>query len=167
MHTIDSAIRKALDSRFSGENFLIVHFRFNIHTTFPESGSRKRFHVTEMRAIDSSHKITPIWVLFRKKHFRVQNSCEKSQNFMINPILFFKLLFFEKFSPLMPLFLSEMPFLINYSWPPWLCCDIYIFFMYYEYCAYSHKSKSHRHNSQIHINHKIGITCSQNLKLLC
>ena len=33
-------------------------FRFNTPTLFPESGSRKRFHASEMRAIDSPHKIT-------------------------------------------------------------------------------------------------------------
>jgi hypothetical protein len=37
----------------------VFAFRFNTPTTFPESGSRKRFHALEIRAIDSPHKITP------------------------------------------------------------------------------------------------------------
>ena len=39
-------------------------FRFNTPTIFPESGSRKRFHVSGMRAIDFSHKITSRKVIF-------------------------------------------------------------------------------------------------------
>jgi hypothetical protein len=33
---------------------------------FPESGSRKHFHASGMRAIDFSHKITPIRVISEK-----------------------------------------------------------------------------------------------------
>ena len=40
-------------------------FRFNIPTPFSESGSRKRFHNSAVRAIDFSHKITP-----KNDHFR-------------------------------------------------------------------------------------------------
>src|SRR3569833_814013 len=36
-----------------------MDFRFNTHIYFPESGSRKRFQGSGMRAIDSPHKITP------------------------------------------------------------------------------------------------------------
>jgi hypothetical protein len=34
-------------------------FRFNTHSYFPESGLRKHFQASEMRAIDSPHEITP------------------------------------------------------------------------------------------------------------
>ena len=46
-----------------------LRWNFNTPTTFPESGSRKRFHTLIMRAIDSSHKIRPRKVLFRKFFF--------------------------------------------------------------------------------------------------
>ena len=44
-------------------------FRFNTPTPFPESGSRMRFHILAVRAIDFSHKITPKNDHFRKKFF--------------------------------------------------------------------------------------------------
>src|SRR6185437_4890582 len=42
-------------------------FRFNTHSYFPESGSRKRFHASGMRAIDSPHEITPRNMILREK----------------------------------------------------------------------------------------------------
>jgi hypothetical protein len=38
----------------------MLDFRFNTHSYFPESGSRKHFHASGMRAIDFSHDFTPI-----------------------------------------------------------------------------------------------------------
>ena len=52
---------------FWGRNFKIFDFRFNTHIFFPESGSRKYFLASGMRAIDFSHKITPRKVFFEKK----------------------------------------------------------------------------------------------------
>ena len=51
---------------FEGEILKNFDFLFNIHTYFPESGSRKHFHASEMRAIDFSHKITSKKVIFAK-----------------------------------------------------------------------------------------------------
>jgi hypothetical protein len=44
----------------------MFNFRFNTHIYFPESGSRKHFYASEMRAIDFLHKITPRNVIFLK-----------------------------------------------------------------------------------------------------
>ena len=41
-----------------GEISKFFDFRFNIHIYFPESGSRKHFHASRMRAIDSSPRKT-------------------------------------------------------------------------------------------------------------
>jgi hypothetical protein len=45
----------------------MLDFRFNTHSYFPESGSRKHFQASEMRAIDSSHEITPKNMILREK----------------------------------------------------------------------------------------------------
>ena len=55
-----------LEIWFIGRNFKIFDFRFNTHIYFPESGSRKHFYASGMRAIDFSHKITPRNVIFLK-----------------------------------------------------------------------------------------------------
>ena len=52
-----------------------VGFRFNTHSYFPESGSRKHFHALEMRAIDFSPRNYPKKSVFRRKsekNFRVE-----------------------------------------------------------------------------------------------
>jgi hypothetical protein len=51
---------------FEGEISKFFDFRFNTHIYFPESGSRKHFYASGMRAIDFSHKITPRNVIFLK-----------------------------------------------------------------------------------------------------
>jgi hypothetical protein len=51
-------LEKPKNRRFSHKNPKMFDFRLNTPTIFPESGSRKRFHASGMRAIDSSHKIT-------------------------------------------------------------------------------------------------------------
>ena len=48
-------------------NKYMLDFRFNTHSYFPESGSRKHFHVSGMRAIDSPHEITPRNMILREK----------------------------------------------------------------------------------------------------
>jgi hypothetical protein len=45
----------------------MLDFRFNTHSYFPESGSRKRFQASRMRAIDFSHEITPRNMILREK----------------------------------------------------------------------------------------------------
>src|SRR6185312_5842245 len=42
----------------------MLDFHFNTHIYFPESGSRKHFHASGMRAIDFSHDFTPNRVIF-------------------------------------------------------------------------------------------------------
>ena len=54
------------DECFQGENRNFFDFHFNTPTPFPESESMKRFHASEMRAIDSPHKITPRGSLVKK-----------------------------------------------------------------------------------------------------
>ena len=51
---------------FEGEISKFFDFRFNTHIYFPESGSRKRFQGSGMRAIDFSQKITPRRSLVKK-----------------------------------------------------------------------------------------------------
>src|SRR5687768_11458691 len=60
-------LEKPKNRRFSHKNPKMFDFRFNTPTPFPESGSRKRFHILAVRAIDFSHKITPKNDHFRKK----------------------------------------------------------------------------------------------------
>src|SRR3954447_19580741 len=60
-------LEKPKNRRFSHKNPKIFYFRFNTPTPFTESGSRKRFHVSGMRAIDFSHQIPPNRVIFTKK----------------------------------------------------------------------------------------------------
>ena len=59
-------LEKPKNRRFSHKNLKMFDFRFNTPTTFPESGSGKRFHASGMRAIDFSHKIIPRKVIFAK-----------------------------------------------------------------------------------------------------
>jgi hypothetical protein len=53
-------------TRFEKIEKIRIDFRFNTPTPFPESGSRKRLHASEMRGIDFSHNITPRNVFFTK-----------------------------------------------------------------------------------------------------
>jgi hypothetical protein len=46
------------------KNFIFASIQ---NTNFPESGSRKHFQAYTMRAIDSSHEITPIDMILRQK----------------------------------------------------------------------------------------------------
>ena len=48
-------------------NEYILDFRFNRHSYFAESGSRKHFYASGMRAIDFSHDVTPYIGCFGKK----------------------------------------------------------------------------------------------------
>src|SRR3569833_851128 len=59
-------LEKPKNRRFSHKNSKMFDFRFNTPTPFPESGSRKNFHVSGMRGIDFSHQITPIKIMFFK-----------------------------------------------------------------------------------------------------
>jgi hypothetical protein len=54
---------------FEGEISKSFDFRFDTHTYFPESGSRKHFQAYGMRAIDFSHDFTPNRVVFVKINF--------------------------------------------------------------------------------------------------
>ena len=49
----------------------MLDFRFNTHSYFPESGSRKRFQGSGMRAIDLSHEITPRNMILREKFQKI------------------------------------------------------------------------------------------------
>ena len=53
---------------FEGEIWKFFDFRFNTHIYFPESGSRKHFHVSGMRAIDF-RMILPLKMIFLEKFF--------------------------------------------------------------------------------------------------
>src|SRR3569833_1552160 len=66
------------------ENTCDFDFRFNTHSYFPKSGFGKHFQTSRMYAIDSSHKITPMWVIFGifEKHF-VSKKHEKIYNFTL------------------------------------------------------------------------------------
>src|SRR3569623_3312950 len=66
-------LEKTKNRRLSHKNPKIFDFLFNTSTPFPESGSRKRFHVSGMRGIDFSHKITSRNVFFTKIFFGEQN----------------------------------------------------------------------------------------------
>ena len=61
-----SRIKLPPEMRFEGEISKFFDFRFNTHIYFPESGSRKHFHASGMRAIDFSHDFTPNSVIFVK-----------------------------------------------------------------------------------------------------
>ena len=52
---------------FEGEISQFFDFRFNTHIYFPESGSRKHFHVSGMRAIDFSPRNYHKKSVFRRK----------------------------------------------------------------------------------------------------
>src|SRR4051812_19800236 len=52
-------LEKPKNRRFSHKNPKMFDFRFNIPTIFPESGSRKHFHASGVRAIYFSHFFTP------------------------------------------------------------------------------------------------------------
>ena len=56
------------DGCFPGENRNFFDFRVNTPTSFPESGSRKCFHASGMRAIDSPIKL-PLYGSFLVKKF--------------------------------------------------------------------------------------------------
>ena len=83
---------KPKNRRFSHKNPKIFDFRFNTPAPFPESGTRKRFHVSGMRGIDFSHKITPRNVFFTKifENFflRTGSDCYPSKDPTTNEILF-------------------------------------------------------------------------------
>ena len=70
-----SSLEKPENRRFSHKNPKMFDFRFNTPTTFPESGSRKRFHALGIRAIDSPHKIRPRRD-FSEKNFSDPKSAE-------------------------------------------------------------------------------------------
>ena len=56
-------------------NIIYANFHiglFNTLTQFPESGPRKHFHASGMRAIDSPHKITRKKSLFERKNFSTE-----------------------------------------------------------------------------------------------
>jgi hypothetical protein len=63
-------LEKPKNRRFSHKNQKMFDFCFNTPTTFPESGSRKHFHASEIRAIDFSHDFTPIQAILAKNFFR-------------------------------------------------------------------------------------------------
>jgi hypothetical protein len=52
---------------FEARNPKCFDFRFNTHIYFSESGSRKHFHVSGMRAIDFSPRNYPKKSVFRRK----------------------------------------------------------------------------------------------------
>ena len=54
---------------FWGRNFKIFRFSFQYTHLFPESGSKKHFHASGMRAIDFSHDFTSTRVIFVKINF--------------------------------------------------------------------------------------------------
>src|SRR6185437_16665412 len=73
-------LEKPKNRRFSHKNPKIFDFRFNTHIYFPESGSRKRFHASEIRAIDFRIKL-PLEKSFLqkfKKNFFCKKLLEKS-----------------------------------------------------------------------------------------
>ena len=59
MCAIDSPHKITPDGCFPDENRNFFYFRVNTLNPFPESGTRKPFHTSGVRAIDFSHKITP------------------------------------------------------------------------------------------------------------
>ena len=61
-------LEKSKNRRFSHKNPKMFDFRFNTPTIFPESGSRKHFHASGVRAIDFSHFL-PLEPPFQKKFF--------------------------------------------------------------------------------------------------
>ena len=63
-------------------------FRFNTLNPFPESGSRQRFHASEMRAIDSPKKL-PLYGSCLEKIFRSQKNFSGPKNqctFFTHPV---------------------------------------------------------------------------------
>jgi hypothetical protein len=56
---------------FQDKNRNFFDFHVNTPNPYPESGSRKCFHASRMRAIDFPHQITPIWVICSKRIFQV------------------------------------------------------------------------------------------------
>jgi len=74
-------LEKPKNRQFSHKNLKMFDFRFNTPTTFPESGSGKRFQGSGMRAIDSSHKIRGSRVIFRKKFFLMISPNKRSSLF--------------------------------------------------------------------------------------
>jgi hypothetical protein len=59
MQGIDCEACKRFPNPDSGK-LVHVDFRFNTHPYFSESGLRKHFHASGMRAIDSPHDFTPL-----------------------------------------------------------------------------------------------------------
>ena len=53
------------------ENLKHSYFRFNTHIYFPESGSRKLFHASGMRAINFSPRNYPKKSVFRRKSEKI------------------------------------------------------------------------------------------------
>ena len=51
-------VRKSVDSRFQTKIQILINFRFDTPTQFPESESKQHFQVSGMRAIDFPLKIT-------------------------------------------------------------------------------------------------------------
>src|SRR6185437_8369344 len=62
-------IEKPKNRRFSHKNPKMFDSRFNTPTIFPESGSRKHFHASGVRAIDFSHFFTPRTAISKKFFF--------------------------------------------------------------------------------------------------
>ena len=60
-------LEKPKNRRFSHKNPKMFDFRFNTPIPFPESGSRKRFHILVVRAIDFSHDFTALGPLLRRE----------------------------------------------------------------------------------------------------
>ena len=60
-------LEKPKNRPFSHKNLKMFDFRFNIPSPFPESGSRKRFHNSAVRAIGFSHDIIPKNMILKKK----------------------------------------------------------------------------------------------------
>jgi hypothetical protein len=66
-------IKLPADGCFLSENRNFFNCRVNTPIPFPESGSRKYFHASGMRAIISLHKITPIWFCLGKIFWSQKN----------------------------------------------------------------------------------------------
>ena len=72
-------LEKSYTAGFPAENRTFFDFRFNTPTTFPESGSRKHFHASGMRAIDLSPRNYPKKSVFRKKSEKIFFSIFRDQ----------------------------------------------------------------------------------------
>ena len=64
-----SRLENPKNRRFSHKNPKMFDFCFNTPTIFPESGSRKHFHASGVRAIDFSHFFTPRTAISKKNFY--------------------------------------------------------------------------------------------------